>query len=339
VQTLPQQTAAQQQPLQSPMQKLVRQVQPQQLPPGVQYLQHQHRSASATHYAPVVSHPHSVQTQPQQIAVQQQPLQSPMQQFVGQVQPQQSPQQQQFTGQQQYLQQQFVDQQRAPSQPHQQQTRSYQTYPQPQPQISYTQPVTPQSTYAPQAIHHPQNNYYQQHTFPPPPPPPPIQTNSHAGSTSSASHHSYAPPPTSSTFKSPASLSSDSSKFSAQASISSFYTKSKPTAEKVGSALGKGYKRTSKFLTSSKGKKVMAGTAGLLVAGFIGAEVGDMLGGAGGADALAGGGGGGDALAGGGGYDSTDMAASQAYYDQVEQGQMNSLNLIDDTQYELVPDV
>jgi hypothetical protein len=116
------------------------------------------------------------------------------------------------------------------------------------------------------------------------------------------------------------------------------YTKSKPAAGKVGSALGKGYARTSKFLASSNGKKVMAGTAGLLVAGFIGAEVGDLFGGAGGAEALAGGGGA-DALAGGGDYGATDLQASQAYNDMAQQGQMNALSLIDDTQYELVPAV
>jgi hypothetical protein len=124
--------------------------------------------------------------------------------------------------------------------------------------------------------------------------------------------------------------------FSAQSSIGNLYTRSKPAAEKVGSALGKGYKRTSKFLTSSNGKKVMAGTAGLLVAGFIGAEVGDMMGGTGGAEALAGGGGA-DALVSGGDSGATDLQASQAYHDMAQQGQINSMSLIDDTQYELVP--
>lgn len=79
----------------------------------------------------------------------------------------------------------------------------------------------------------------------------------------------------------------------------------------------------------------MAGTAGLLVAGFIGVEAGDILGGAGGAEALAGGGA--ETMTSGGDYSAMDPQASQAYYDMAQQGQINSMSLIDDTQYELVP--
>jgi hypothetical protein len=128
--------------------------------------------------------------------------------------------------------------------------------------------------------------------------------------------------------------------------MSNLYTKSKPTTDKVGTALGKGYKKTTKFLGTPAGKKVMIGTASLLAVGFIGKEAGDLVGaiggtdlfgGGGGADALAGGGSGVDALSGGGDFNSSDPQAVQAYNDMAEQGRMNALSLIDDTEYKLVP--
>jgi hypothetical protein len=129
--------------------------------------------------------------------------------------------------------------------------------------------------------------------------------------------------------------------------MSTLYTKSKPTADKVGTALGKGYKKTTKFLGTPAGKKVMVGTATILAAGFIGAEAGqlvnavgatDLFGSSGGGDLLRGGGGGGvDASSGGGDFSSSDPQAVQAYNNMAEQGRMNALSLIDDTQYELVP--
>jgi hypothetical protein len=90
----------------------------------------------------------------------------------------------------------------------------------------------------------------------------------------------------------------------------------------------------------------MVGTATLLAAGFIGAEAGDLFagggggdlfGGGGGADSLIGAGGGTDALTGGGNFTSSDPQAMQAFNDMAQQGQMNAMSLIDNTQYELVP--
>jgi hypothetical protein len=74
--------------------------------------------------------------------------------------------------------------------------------------------------------------------------------------------------------------------------------------------LGKGYKSTTKFLTSKKGMKIAAGGAGVLLAGLIGADALDL----GDSDF----GGGGDSFAdsgsggGGGGYDAGGYGDSGA---------------------------
>lgn len=96
---------------------------------------------------------------------------------------------------------------------------------------------------------------------------------------------------------------------------------------------GKSYKKTAKLLTSSKGKKYAMGAGGLLLAGLIGAEVGDAFGDGGAGDFESGDAGefsAGDA----GDYGAVDGGAadnSTAYQDQVYQGQMSAIGDIEAT--------
>jgi hypothetical protein len=102
----------------------------------------------------------------------------------------------------------------------------------------------------------------------------------------------------------------------------------------AGAALaGKSYKKTAKFLSSSKGKKYAMGAGGLLVAGLIGADIGDGFGDggdlSGGGETFSSGdtagdyssGGGGDYAGGGGGYESA-ASADMAYQNALAQNQM-----------------
>ncbi|KAH7138703.1 hypothetical protein B0J11DRAFT_23154 [Dendryphion nanum] len=95
-------------------------------------------------------------------------------------------------------------------------------------------------------------------------------------------------------------------------------------AQKMTAGLGKATKATGKFFTSSKGKKLALGAGGLLVAGFIGAEIGDAFSGDcgdfGGGDMGGGEAGGGDMSGGGGEYGGGETGGGGEEYGGGEAG-------------------